>query len=78
MSCLNAAMNSAPTAPSTARWSTDSVQLITVASARAPSVTTGRGPPAPTARMQPWGGLMTAAKSLMPNIPRLEMLNVPP
>src|SRR3546814_9429694 len=44
----------------------------------APSFTTGRCSPAPTARMQPCGGLMTAAKSLMPNMPRLETEKVPP
>src|SRR3546814_8609378 len=66
ISFLNAAMYSAPTAPSTTRWSTESVQLMTVAMASAPSLTTGRGSPAPTASMQPWGGLMIAANSLVP------------
>ena len=78
ISFLKAARNLAPTAPSTTRWSTDSVQLITVAMESAPSYTTGRCSPAPTARMQPWGGLMTAENSLMPNMPRLETEKVPP
>ena len=32
----------------------------------------------PIARMQAWGGFMTAAKLWMPNIPRLETAMVPP
>lgn len=32
----------------------------------------------PTARIQAWGGLMIAEKFLMPNIPKLEMVKVPP
>lgn len=32
----------------------------------------------PTARMQDCGGLMMAEKFLTPNIPKLEMVNVPP
>ena len=34
--------------------------------------------PAPTARMPPCGGLMTAANSRMPYMPRLEIEKVPP
>src|SRR6185437_8349969 len=75
---LKACMNRAPTAPSTTRWSQEIVQVITVATASWPSLTTGRGSPAPTARMQPCGGLMTAENSRTPNIPRLEIENVPP
>ena len=52
--------------------------LITVAMASAPFLTTGRCSPAPTARIQACGGLMTAANSLMPNMPRLEMVKPPP
>ncbi len=51
---------------------------MTVATASAPSLTTGRFSPAPTARMQPWGGLMMAANSRTPNMPRLETVKVPP
>src|SRR3546814_18160025 len=72
ISFLKAPRNSAPTAPSTAWWTTERVQLISVAMASAPSFTTGRGSPAPTARMQPCGGLMKAAQSLMTNMSRLE------
>jgi hypothetical protein len=32
----------------------------------------------PTARIHTWGGLMMAAKFFTPNIPKLEMVNVPP
>lgn len=32
----------------------------------------------PTARMHDWGGLMTALKPLIPNIPRLDMLHPGP
>jgi pyruvate dehydrogenase E2 component (dihydrolipoamide acetyltransferase) len=32
----------------------------------------------PTAMIMPWGGLMTASNCLVPNMPRLEMLAVPP
>src|SRR5262249_36943128 len=77
-SFLKAARNCAPTAPSTARWSQESVQLITVATASAPFLTTGRCSPAPTARMPPCGGLMTAAKSRTPYMPGFAIENVPP
>src|SRR5215210_8039188 len=42
-----------------------------------PSRTTGRGVISPTARIAACGGLITAVKRLIPNIPRLETLNVP-
>lgn len=32
----------------------------------------------PTARIQAWGGLIIAEKFLIPNIPKLEIVNVPP
>jgi hypothetical protein len=32
----------------------------------------------PTARIHTWGGLMMAEKFFTPNIPKLEMVNVPP
>jgi len=40
--------------------------------------TTGRSSPAPTARMVACGGLITAVKSLMPCMPRLETALAPP
>jgi len=46
--------------------------------ANAPSLTTGLGSPAPTARMHDCGGLMMAANSRMPYMPRLEMVKPPP
>src|SRR6266446_5675706 len=75
---LKACSHCAPTAPSTTRWSQAMVQLMMVAIATWPFFTTGRCSPAPTARMPPCGGLITAAKSLMPYMPRLEIEKVPP
>mmetsp|Transcript_8098 Transcript_8098/g.50091 ORF Transcript_8098/g.50091 Transcript_8098/m.50091 type:complete len:300 (+) Transcript_8098:633-1532(+) len=43
-----------------------------------PSRSTTCGRPAPTAMMQACGGLMMALNCPMPNIPKLEMLKVPP
>ena len=54
------------------------MQVITVATSSAPSLTTGRGSPAPTARMAAWGGLTMALNSRTPNMPRFEIENVPP
>ena len=34
--------------------------------------------PDPTAIMAHWGGLMIAVNSLMPNMPKLDMVKVPP
>ncbi len=51
---------------------------MTVATASAPSLTTGRCSPAPTAKIAPWGGLMIAEKLLIPYMPRLEIEKVPP
>ena len=34
--------------------------------------------PPPTAKMAAWGELIMAVNSAMPNIPRLEMVKVPP
>ena len=34
--------------------------------------------PPPTARMASWGALMMAVNSAMPNMPKLEMVKVPP
>ena len=49
-----------------------------VATLISPFFTTARSSPAPTARIVACGGLMTAEKSLMPNMPRLETAVVPP
>src|SRR5262249_56603087 len=75
---LNAPRSSAPSAPSTARWSVESVTVIRVAASTLPLRTTARSSPVPTARMVAWGGLMTAAKSLMPYMPRLDTAVEPP
>ena len=54
----------------------------TLESAAYPSLQLGSGTSflsvPPTARIQDWGGLMTAVNCLIPNIPRLEMVKVPP
>src|SRR6266571_568742 len=78
ISALNAPISSAPSAPSTARWSVESVTVIWVATLTAPPRTTARSSPVPTARIVACGGLITAAKSLMPYMPRLEIAVAPP
>ena len=65
-------------APSTARWSLDSVTDITHAASILPARATARSSPAPTARMVACGGLITAAKSLMPYMPRFDTALEPP
>src|SRR5579872_1642880 len=69
---------SAPTAPSIARWSHVSVSVIVGCVANAPSRATTRSSVAPTARIATCGGLSTATNCSMPNIPRFEIVNVPP
>src|SRR5215216_2294477 len=78
ISRLNAPISSAPSAPSMARWSQDSVALMICAASILPFRTTARSSLAPTARIVDCGGLMTAVKWLMPNMPRLETDDVPP
>src|SRR5262245_38441302 len=68
----------APTAPSTTRWSQESVHDIKVATSTSSPTTIGRFPAVPTARMVACGGLITASKLWMPYMPRLEMEVVPP
>src|SRR5216684_1635797 len=76
---LNADSSSAPSAPSTTRWSQESVTDSTLAKATAPvSVSTACRRAAPTARMVACGGLMMAENSRTPYMPRLEMADVPP
>ena len=74
----SAARNVAPTAPSTTRWSHDSVSDIRwPTTMRSPS-TTGLVTVAPTARMAALGGLMMAEKRSTPIMPRLLTQKVPP
>ena len=56
--------------------SKESVEVMTV-SGRMVSGLIIRRPP-PTARMAAWGALIMAVNSAMPNMPRLEMVKVPP
>lgn len=83
---LKAWSHSAPTAPSITRWSHERVTVRMVATSvllspsftLLPSIGTNLWEAPPTARMAAWGGLITAEKCLIPNIPKLEMVNVPP
>ena len=81
MQPLNAPSHVAPTAPSTTRWSAESVTFIMVAVRQPapllPSATT-RFSAAPTARMPACGVLTIAANWRTPKLPRLEMVKVPP
>ena len=61
-----------------ARWSTESTRFITVATSMAPATTTAAGLPAPTARIADCGGLMIAANSSTPYMPRFVTLMLPP
>ena len=65
-------------APSTRRWSADSVSFITCRISTAPSTATGVGPADETARMAASPGLMIALNSSTPNMPRFETVNVLP
>src|SRR5262249_54946773 len=56
-------------APSTARWSTASVQLIMLRTTTCPLRTTARSSPLPTARIMACGGWLLAAKLAMPRRP---------
>ena len=60
----NAAIHWAAVAPSTGRWSTESVTRSTVATPSSPPVTTASCRAAPTARIAACGGLMTARELL--------------
>src|ERR1700682_170216 len=71
---LNAAKSSAPTAPSSTRWSPDSVTARKLAKATPPSgFSTACRRAAPTARIVACGGLMMAENSRTPYMPRLEI-----
>src|SRR5262245_27859090 len=78
ISALKALSSTAPSAPSTARWSVASPTVIMCAAAILPLRTTARSSPAPTERMLACGGLMMAQNSLMPYMPRFETALVPP
>lgn len=81
MYSLKALSHLAPTAPSTVRWSLDSVAFMMLTSFQPFSVeasTSILGLVLPMARMHDCGGLMIAVKWSMPNMPRLEMVNEPP
>ena len=58
-------------------WSQASVRRMMLRTASSPSWTTGVGPMAPTARIAAWGGLMTAVKLWIPNMPRFDTVKVP-
>src|SRR5579863_3757138 len=76
---LKAASSFAPSAPSTTRWSHDSVTLSMLANTTPPSsfsIAWRRA--APTARMVACGGLMMAENSRTPYMPRLDMADDPP
>src|SRR6202011_6153393 len=79
ISALNAASSSAPSAPSTTRWSQPSVTVIWLTNFTPPSaVSTGRRCAAPTARMVACGGLMMAVNSRTPYMPRFDNAVEPP
>src|SRR4051794_8141292 len=75
--CLTVRRKSAPSAPSTARWSTVSVIVSIGRISTAPFRATGVSTVAPTARIAACGGLITATNCSMPNMPRFEIVNVP-
>ncbi len=70
---LNAPRSFAAREPSMARWSTDSVTVIIVATAGASPRTITRFSAAPIARIVVCGGLMIAANRPTPYMPRFEM-----
>ena len=53
------------------------MSFISVRAVISPSCTTACGFIAPTARIAAWGGLITAMKWSIPNMPRLDTVNVP-
>ncbi len=75
---MNACIHRAAVTPSTGRWSTDNVTVMTRRTRTLPLRTTGASRAAPTARIEDCGGLMIAANSSVPNIPRLVMVATPP
>src|SRR5579884_1075954 len=75
--CFTVRRKSAPSAPSTAHWSTVSVIARSGLISTAPSRATGVSTAAPTARIAACGGLSTATNCSIPNMPRFEIVNVP-
>src|SRR5918994_6336438 len=75
---LTSSRNRAPSAPSTVRWSQVSVTVIIGRTATSPSRATGRSSTEPTARIAACGGFRTAMNCCTPNMPRFEIVNVPP
>jgi hypothetical protein len=78
---LKAVIHRAPSAPSTERWSLLKVAFIIFAVLKPRSSSaegTRVGWVDPTARMHDCGGLMIAVKCEMSNMPRFEIVNVPP
>lgn len=78
---LNAWSQREPTAPSTVRWSDESVTFMTV-SVLKPLGSSGAGTSLssvlPTARIHDCGGLMMAVKCEIPYMPKFEMVKLPP
>ena len=75
MFALNVSNHVAANSSPIIRRSQDSVTVITLCIVSS-AVTTGRVPP--TAIIQACGGLITAENSVIPNIPRLEIVKEPP
>src|SRR5690606_10802777 len=75
---FNVCKNAAPVAPSTTRWSQPNVSFITFPGTTAPSFTTGICCIAPTDKIAPSGELIIDVYSSIPNIPRLDTVNVEP
>ena len=78
-SATSVCRNCAPSAPSIARWSQVSVSPDDRRRRRPPRRRpTGSSFTEPTARIATCGGLRTAVNCSTPNIPRFEIVNVPP
>src|SRR5712671_2184306 len=71
-------MNAAPRAPSSTRWSHDSVMVIIGRTPMPPAMATTRSPIAPTARIPACGGTMMAVNESTLYIPRLLIVQVAP
>ncbi|MEY4084582.1 MAG: hypothetical protein RL074_369 [Bacteroidota bacterium] len=78
MYCFNVCKNCAPVAPSIVRWSHAKDNIIVLPTTIWPFLTTGFSTIAPTERIAELGWLMIELNSVIPNIPRLETVNVLP
>ena len=78
--CLIRVSHCAAKAPSTARWSQDTMRSITSATLYWSGPLPGKTffSVFPTPKILAWGGLIIEVTVLMPNIPRLLMVEVPP